>query len=125
MSLADTLVICRMTDHAKERGDWPGVLRWESRLDEMLSLYSTTPEACAELVKTFACANMNQALFAKAASLFERSAELLGNLERFRDQARDVCQVGQCFFQLGDGDGATPWFERARKVGAAHGFFQA
>ena len=125
MSLADTLVICGVTDHARQRCDWPGVLRWESRLDEMLSLYSTAPEACPHLIRTFACANMNHALFAKAASLFERSAQLLGNLERFRDQARDVCQVGQCFLQLGDVDGAAPWFEKARKVGAAHGFFQA
>jgi hypothetical protein len=74
--------------------------------------------------------------------LQERRSPLLGNLQRFRDQGEGMCSIGDCCFCLRrDGkylgknaarylvvvprgkDAARFYYQAARDVGAAHGFF--
>ncbi|KAJ1488597.1 hypothetical protein T484DRAFT_1782880 [Baffinella frigidus] len=104
-------------------GDYPEILRWESRLEEMLS--SQMEAAHPPLLHTFATAHDMLGAFTNAARLYQRRSTLLGKMERFRDQGTEMCQVGRCLINTGDTEGGAAWFESARKLGAQHGFFQA
>jgi hypothetical protein len=53
----------------------------------------------------------------------ERRVDLLGKMERFRDQGELMCMIAVSLFQIGKQQEAVGWLERARKVGEAHGFF--
>ncbi|KAJ1464688.1 hypothetical protein T484DRAFT_1868176, partial [Baffinella frigidus] len=112
--------IVRMVEKAWVSRDWAGVLRWESRLEDLLTL----PEAeHPQLIESFAVANLNQGHFAKAASLFQRSVQILGKLERFTEQGAAMCRVGECFLRLNDAKGAETWYQKARKLGEKHGCY--
>ena len=67
-------------------------------------------------------ANYHHKHFARAASLWERSVQLLGDLERFREQGGVMCRIGGCRMYLDDAAGATSWFEKARQLGQTRGF---
>jgi tetratricopeptide (TPR) repeat protein len=105
---------------AREARDWPGVLRWESRLEELLTLKES---ANPRHFLTFALANLNQGHFANAARLFQRRVQLLGKLERFSDQGVDMCQVGECFLHLKEENLSETWYQKARKLGEKHGCY--
>jgi hypothetical protein len=55
--------------------------------------------------------------------LEERRVILLGKMERFRDQGRALCHVAHCHNTQGRPQEAARCFQRARDIGAAHGFF--
>ena len=55
--------------------------------------------------------------------LQERRIELLGNMKRFRDQGEAMCEAAQHLRVDGKVQEAFGYFQRARDVGAAHGFF--
>jgi hypothetical protein len=55
--------------------------------------------------------------------LQDRRIELMGNMERFRDQGETMCGAAECLFDAGKRQEAAGYFQRARDVGAAHGFF--
>ena len=101
----------------------PGVLQYESRLEEMLRV--TIVRLHPPLLRSFAHAHLHKRNLAKAASFFERSAQVLGKLERFREQVTDMFHAGIYLTELKDAKGATRWFQRAREVGAQHGFYSA
>lgn len=121
---AENVLIVDMINQAQKAGDWQGVLKWESRLEEMISEYRTgTNEensgvAVAALLFCFARANKSEGRFAKAAKLFERRALLAQTMQRYRDQASELCQIGQCLLleSLDDAEEAASWFEKARAV---------
>ena len=115
--------IFMMMNQAAGVKDWPGVLRWESRLEDML--VQTTNVSHSRLFEMLGEANFNQGHMAKAAKLFERRALLLGKMKLFRDQATDMNRIGDCLSNLNNTDGATPWFQKARRLGAQHGFYSA
>jgi hypothetical protein len=52
-----------------------------------------------------------------------RRVQLLGNMERFRDMGELMCSITQSLKLLGRNDAAAIYYQRARDVGAAHGFF--
>jgi tetratricopeptide (TPR) repeat protein len=110
-----------MVGTAKASRDWPGVLRWESRLEELLLAVGEASHP--QLISWFAEANFKQGLFDKAASLLQRRVQVLGNLERFREQGEDMCHVGECFVHLNDAKGAETWYHKARKLGEKHGCY--
>ena len=115
--------IIQMLEESSESRDWAGVLRWESRLEELLTTGHLTDFHQVKLIHYFASANVEQLHFAKAASLFQRSVELLGKLERFSEQGTDMCHVGDCFLQLGDAKGGEMWLQKARKLGETLGCY--
>jgi hypothetical protein len=55
--------------------------------------------------------------------LEERRIPLLGKLQRFLDQGEAMCSLSIMLRSLGRNSEAAPWYQRARDVGAAHGFF--
>jgi hypothetical protein len=55
--------------------------------------------------------------------LEERRIPLLGKLQRFRDQGEAMCRVSNMLRFLARNSEAATWSQRARDVGAAHGFF--
>mmetsp|Transcript_56249 Transcript_56249/g.134279 ORF Transcript_56249/g.134279 Transcript_56249/m.134279 type:complete len:456 (+) Transcript_56249:672-2039(+) len=112
--------IVRMVEKARVSRDWAGVLRWESRLEDLLTL---SEAGHPTLIESFAVANLNQGHFAKAASLIQRRVQLLGKLECFAEQGADMCLVGECFVRLDDAQGAGTWYQKARKLGEKHGCY--
>jgi hypothetical protein len=87
--------VLEMVYTARAAHDGPGVLRWESRLEELLLItHEATPP---ELIRVFAYANVDQGHSAKAASLYQRLVRLLGKMERFTEQGANMCRVGECF----------------------------
>ena len=116
------VMVLGMVEQARESRDWPGVLRWESRLEELLTLHEAS---LPQLLFAFARANFDQGHLAKAASLFERRVQVLGKMKRFVEQGKDMCQVGECFLRLNDAKGAETWYQKARKFGEKHGCYSA
>jgi hypothetical protein len=55
--------------------------------------------------------------------LQERLIPLFGKLQRFRDQGEAMCNLSNILHLLGRNSEAATWHQRARDVGAAHGFF--
>jgi hypothetical protein len=55
--------------------------------------------------------------------LDERRIPLLGKLQRFRDQGEAMCRTADMLFELDREKEAATYYQRARDVGAAHGFF--
>jgi hypothetical protein len=58
-----------------------------------------------------------------AVRLLDRRTEFLGNMERFRDQGGAMCDAAWHLVDVGKDEEAALYFQRARDVGAAHGFF--
>ena len=109
-------------------GDWRGVLQWEGRMDEMMALQSD--DDCSKILQGFSKAR--QGGFTATGSrdharsnvgLQERQIPLLGRLQRFRDQGDVIVSLSIMLRTLDRKSEAATWFQRARDVGAAHGFF--
>jgi hypothetical protein len=56
-------------------------------------------------------------------ALEERRIPLIGKVQRFRDQGEAMCSLSNFLRLLKRESEAATWFQRARDVGAAHGFF--
>jgi len=119
---------------AEAAGDWQGVLKWEGRMNELLAtaelggkaMYGTSEW----IIKTFKNAHL-QGMNAKGthfaapavARLEARRIELLGKMQRFRDQGEAMYGLGNFLCFLKRNPEAEIWYLKAREVGAAHGFF--
>ena len=58
-----------------------------------------------------------------AIRLGEDLVALLGKMERFRDQGEEICLLADNLFEAGKHQEAAEYYQKARKVGEAHGFF--
>jgi len=108
--------------------DWRGVLKWEGRLEELVAPQSD--DAYWVFLSAFSTAH--QLGFVATGSkdhsrsyvgLAERQIPLLGKLQRFRDQGEEMCSLSIMLRSLERNSEAEKWCQRARDVGAAHGFF--
>jgi len=115
-------------DAAVEGDDWRGVIKWEGRLEQLLE--GRSDEARDSILYNFiwahaagtdATGSTDHAL--AAVRLQDRCIELLGNMERFRDQGEAMCDAADLLVDAGKVHEAIEYFQRARNVGAAHGFF--
>ena len=109
-------------------GDWRGLLKWEGRMEQLLEGWSDASREtilnefrCAHLWGERATGSKDHAL--AAVRLQDRRIELLGSVERFRDQGRVMCEAADDLIAAGQKQEAGTYFHRARDVGAAHGFF--
>jgi len=113
---------------ANTAGDWRGVLQWEGRMEELMAHMSD--DACSGILNVFSYAHHTgfQATGSKdhahsCVGLMERRIPLLGKLQLFRDQGEVMCSIAsKCIF-LDKNSETEKWYQRARDVGAAHGFF--
>jgi len=113
---------------AAEGEDWRRVLKWEGRLEQLLVGRSDADRngtlfnfKRAHAVAWGATGSTDHAL--AAVRLQDRRIELLGNMERFRDQGVSICDAAEYLVVAGKVQDAAAYFQRARDVGAAHGFF--
>jgi hypothetical protein len=115
-------------DAAKATGDWRGVLKWEGRMEELMALRSD--HFCSEILSVFSNAHRmgyrathSEDHARSYVGLEERCIPLLGKLQRFRDQGEAMCNLSNMLRLLERISEAATWYQRARDVGAAHGFF--
>jgi len=113
---------------AGEVEDWREVLKWEGRRDELMDRLAD--DDCLTVLQTFIYAHkLEQAATGSphdalsVVRLEEQLVELLGKMERFRDQGEAMCSLAMAFEHVSMDQEAERWFKRARDVGAAHGFF--
>ena len=112
---------------ANNSGNWREALKWEGRMEEVIARQADDSQA--SIAQTFA-SNHEKGLQATGslehARAFvrwqERRIALLGKLQRFRDQGEAMCGLGR-ILQLKSKEEAASMYQRARKVGEAHGFF--
>jgi len=109
--------------------DWRGILQWEGRMEELVAS-SQSDDFCSVILSAFSDAHQMgwQATGSKdharsSVGLEERQIPLLGKLQRFRDQGETMCGLAMTLNLLDRKSEAAAWFQRARDVGAAHGFF--
>ena len=113
---------------AVEGEDWRGVLKWEGRLEQLLAGRSDPAQNSALFIFKWAhSVGMNSTGSTDhglaAVRLQDRRIEILGNMERFRDQGEAICNAADFLVDAGKQQEAAGYFQRARDVGAAHGFF--
>jgi len=113
-------------DH--DASDWRAVLKWERRMEELLE--GCTDASCEWHLHVFAwCHAMgrnstrSRTHALAAIGLEERRVELLGKMERFRDQGAALCSIGDSLYIIENMQAAATHYQRARDLGAAHGFF--
>jgi len=113
---------------AHEADDWRGVLKWEGRMDELMD--GLKDAWCDWSLHAFSRAhelgyrstgNEDHAL--SIIRLEERRVELLGKLGRFRDQGAALRAIANHLNRLGRTQESATCFQRARDLGAQHGFF--
>ena len=130
------------TAHIAE--DWPGILKWEARMDRIME--GQPDEFCEWFFRVFIGAHKEMrrdtgdpAHALANVGLHERRAELLGKMERFRDQGDAMCEMGNNLMISGmrqnkEGEvedeavqrafqRARDAFQLARNLAEAHGFF--
>ena len=110
------------------REDWRGVLKWEGRIEQMME---DQPDAgCKNILEVFC--NAHKGVFHSTGStdhslsivrLETRRVELLGRMQRFRDQGEALCRAAGYLPDVGRRQEAEGYFERARKIAEAHGLF--
>ena len=125
-----TIEEVRKRVRAALRGEnWRGVLKWEGRLEQLL-LEGRSDAIRDCFLNTFKWAHevaskstgSTHHAFA-VVRLQDRRIEILGNMERFRNQGEVMCEAAGYLVDAGKRQEAHAYFQRARDVGAAHGFF--
>jgi len=108
--------------------DWRGILQWEGRMEELMAHQSD--DDCSEILRAFSNGH-RRGFYATGGKdharsyvgLVERRIPLLGKVQRFRDQGEAMCSLSIMLDSLERMSEAATWYQRARDVGAAHGFF--
>jgi len=120
---------------ACDSDDWREVLKWEGRMDEMMA---GQPDAACELfLKKFMSAHGRGTFSTMSGTLpngsphhslssirlGEQLIDFLGKSQRFRDQGEEMCALANRLRAAGRRQEASLYYQKARKVGEAHGFF--
>ena len=118
----------KRVDAAVQGDDWRGVLKWEGRMEQLLegrldaarnlTLYDFE---WAHSAAWNATGSADHAL--AVIRLQDRRIELLGSMERLRDQGETMCDAAEFLVLVDKVQEAAVYFQSARDVGAAHGFF--
>jgi len=120
---------------ACDADDWREVLKWEGRMDEMMA--GESGATCDLILLRFMAAHNSGALSTMSETLpngsphhslssirlAEQRIVLLGKWQRFRDQGEVMCRLASNLRAAGRGQEASLCYQKARKVGEAHGFF--
>ena len=94
-------------------------------------LHRKSPEEQCEVLYTIVSGLRHQmvgggtyAYTSDAIPLLKMRADILGSCMRFRDQGDDTNIIADLYSSLDDDSSAIVYFERARRIGEAHGFFR-
>jgi hypothetical protein len=125
VTLAD---VCEKVNVANSREDWREVLKWEGRMEEMME--DQPDDFCNTVLAVFCDAHgwASRSTGSRDHSLSivrlqTRHAEVLGKMQRFRDQGAALCTAADYLRFLGKKQEAQGYLQRARKIAEAHGFF--
>ena len=120
--------VWRNVQTASAAEDWRGVLKWEGRMEELME--GLTDALCDSILHAFMKAHMQQipvkgplAAVPEVLRLEDRRIKLLGNMQHFRSQGEAMCNSAHMLVLADQQQEAGRMFQRARDVGAAHGFF--
>ena len=120
--------VAAKVDEAQAARDWRGVLKWEGRMEELVA--HLPDDFCSLILTAFSDAHHMGFLATDSKDhahscvrLSERRIALLGKLQRFRDQGEAMCSLANTLHRIERNKEAATWYQRARDVGAAHGFF--
>ena len=108
--------------------DWQEVLKWEGRMEELMEGCSDGLECNAvlihfQLAHTTGLSSTGSIVHVRSLiTLVERRVDLLGKIQRFRDQGINMCVLATFLESAGRRQEAAVWYQKARDVGAAHGF---
>jgi hypothetical protein len=120
---------------AGDADDWREVLKWEGSMDEIMA---GQPDIIWEIIlNRFISAHRSGHLssvsetlpmgsphhFLSSIRLEEQFIDFLGTRQRFRDQGEAMCTLAGILFVTGKRQAASLCYQKARKVGEAHGFF--
>jgi hypothetical protein len=113
---------------ARAASEFREVLKWEGRMEEMMD---GKPDAVRnDILRKFYCSHAAQSLstgsphhLLSLIRLGEERVALLGKMERFRDQGEAICNLADDHHRAGKRKEAVEYYQKARKVGEAHGFF--
>jgi len=120
---------------ASDANDWREVLKWEGQMDEMMA---GQPDAtCGIILRRFQVAHNEESLSTMSRTLTNGSphhllssirlskqlVDLMGKRQRFRDQGEQMCTLASTLSVAGKQQEASLYYQKARKVGEAHGFF--
>ena len=113
---------------ARAANDWRVLLKMEWRMEEMLE--GLTDTRCNWVLDTFIrahdagyCSTSSRHHSISSIRLEELNVIFLGKLQRFRDQGGSMCSIAQHKLHLGEPQQAGIYFNKARDLGAQHGFF--
>ena len=90
--------------------------RSDAHCDGIISVYDQAHAAGFD-------ATGNREILLSAVPLQERRVELLGKMQRFRDQGDTLCSLADTLVCIDKRKEAEGYFNRAREIGEAHGFF--
>jgi len=117
----------RRVDAALDCDDWREVIKWEGRLGQLLEgrpdaarVATLVDFSWAHTALMNSTGSTDHAL--AAVRLEDRRIELLGQMELLRDQGEAMCNAPAHLRFAGKLQEAAGYFQRARKVGEAHGF---
>jgi hypothetical protein len=115
--------------------DWREVLKWEERMDEMMA--GQPDETRALILRRFLVAHNAGSLstvsgtlprgsphhYLSSIRLEEQLIDFLGEMQLFRDQGEEMCALASTLRAAGKRQESSLTYQKARKVGEAHGFF--
>jgi hypothetical protein len=114
-------------DAADDAEDWREVLKWEGRMDELME---RQPDAMCVVLRIFQLAHSRGTMstgsphhLLSSIRLGGQLVDILGKRQRFRDQGEAMCGLANNFHAAGKRQEASLYYQKARKVGEAHGFF--
>mmetsp|Transcript_35393 Transcript_35393/g.80539 ORF Transcript_35393/g.80539 Transcript_35393/m.80539 type:complete len:336 (+) Transcript_35393:207-1214(+) len=115
---------------ATAAGDWHGLLALEGRMEELLES-RPDPSNCETILAIFAEAHKKMCFEStstehaeKVIKLLSRREQLLGKLQRFRDQGENLHSIADHLLLLPNRQlEAANYLKRTRSIGAEHGFF--
>jgi hypothetical protein len=113
---------------AYQAEDWREVLKWEGRMDELME--GQTDEACELILRRFQVAHALGTISTgsphyalSSIRIGQQLIYFLGKGQRFRDQGEEMCALAESLHVAGKRQEASLYYQKARKVGEAHGFF--
>ena len=113
---------------ASAESDWREVLKWEGRMEELME--NVPDAACNAILRLFKEAHRLGSMGSNSLHhafevirLQKRRIDLLGKMQRFRDQGEAICTCADSLHFAGKRQEAAGFFSAARSLGEAHGFF--
>jgi len=120
---------------ASDADDWREVLQWEGRMNEMMVGQSNI--TCELILGRFMAAHSSGSLSTASETLpngsphhslssirlAEQLVDFMGEMQRLRDQGEAMCALARNLSAAGKRQEASLYYQKARKVAEAHGFY--